>query len=126
MATKKKKKKVVDKLGPKEIPKPITIDLEELYTYKLKVLSRAVDDAKANIVNPLKQAYEQDLIQRINTVVAADPVCQKAAAARAECINEVLDLVSSQLPEGYAVTNIKPEESTITAEFLPDNVNKRV
>lgn len=114
--------------APKEgdVKKPLTFELDELYQYKLQVLSRDLDDAKAKVSGPLRDIYQRELITKLNAAIAADPACQEAHRQRVECINTLLDGLSSQLPKGYAVAQINPDKGNITAEYDPDKADQRL
>lgn len=104
----------------------LTLPLEELYKYKLQLLNKELEEAKSLVVTPLKNAYEQELVKRIKESVAANEECQQAHKNRIDCINEILDVVEAELPEGYVVGTINPEEGNFVAVYNPTEVGKRL
>lgn len=134
MATKKNTKKTPKsskKASKKTTVKPVdngpmTLSLEELYVYKLKLLNKNFEDAKAAIVAPMKAQFEAELVRRINEALEKDPAVQQATQERTACVNEVLSKVAGDLAPGYAVAEISPEGETITAVFNPDQAGQKV
>ncbi len=121
--TKKKDAPVTPPAAPLE---PVTLPLAELYVYKLQLLTKNLDEAKAAIARPLQEAFEAELRKRIEAALAADEATVAANSARADCINEVLESVKGDLPKDYAVSMLSPENATITAVFSPEQKDQRL
>lgn len=122
MAAKKKnsKKKATKKKVTKPVDAgPVTLELAELYVYKLKLLNKCFDEAKAAVTAPMKAQFEAELVRRVNEALEQDPAVQLASQERTECVNEVVEEVADRLPLGYTVAAISPEDATITAVFNP-------
>lgn len=132
MAAKKKTKKTSPKKkSQKKAPAPVDLGplmmpLEELYVYKLQLMNKNFEKAKAAIVTPLKTQFQAELVKRINEAMDQDPAVQKAKQERTECVNEVLASISGDLKPGYAVSTISPEDATITAVFNPEQAGQKV
>lgn len=120
------KKKDAAVTPPAALREPVTVPLEELYVYKLQLLTKNLEEAKAAIAKPLQEAFEAELRKRIEADLAADEAVVAANSARTDCVNEVLERVELVLPEGYAVSVISPENATVTAEFNPEQEDQRL
>jgi hypothetical protein len=103
-----------------------TLPLEELYVYKLQLLTKRCEEARVAVVQPLKALYEQDLLRKVNAALSQDAGCRAANEARAACINEILEKTAGALPAGYAVSRISPEDGTVIAEFNPERAGKKL
>ena len=116
---KRRTKKAATKPAEAVATPPVTVPLDELYVYKLQLLTKNLEEAKAAIAKPLQEAFETELRKRIDAALAQDPAVLAANSTRIKCIDEVLEKLEGVLPEGYKVRVISPETATITAEFVP-------
>jgi len=119
-------KSVPEKSDDRDVKHTITKPLDDLYKYKLQVLNKEFEDAKAAVAGPIRDVYQQELLTKIKAAVKADPKCQQAHKERAKCINELLDKLTEDLPEGYAISMISPEKGEYSADYKPDQAKQRL
>jgi len=103
----------------------IQLTLPDLQAYKVQ----ASELAMANIANPIRTKAKEEAQRRLNMEIAqalrANERYQAAQADMEIAVNEVLDLMQSQLPEGYAITNILAKDKVVICRYAPEQVGKR-
>jgi hypothetical protein len=105
---------------------PITLPLPELYSYKMEVMDRRLDEVVTKVKQPILAAFSEKIKAGIRHAIDGSPECRQARQAQSRCINEIIDLMAPELPEGYAITMIEGEKGTVRIEYAPDQVGKRL
>lgn len=118
--------------GPSLPPKqqsnsqPITLPLSEFQKYKLQAKKAEFDRLANAIREPLKARAQARLDQEIAAALNNDPICLKAQYEQIQAVNEILDAMAPQLPPGYAVTRVEPENDRVVCELRPDQAGKKL
>lgn len=107
-----------------EDKQPVTLPMDELHKYKLEVLNRNYVDALKKVKEPLVAKYNQMLEAEAKELAQKDPECVKAKREQVMCLNELVELLTPQLPEGYAITQALADKSVIVAQYVPNRAGK--
>ena len=107
-----------------EEKRPVSLPMDELYKYKLSHVNRVYEDAVQKVKEPLVKKYNQILQTELKEAVRRDPECVAAQREQVMCVNELVELVDGQLPEGYAITELLTEKGLIVAQYVPDRAGK--
>jgi hypothetical protein len=89
---------------------PVTLPMDELHKYKLATFNRAYQDAVEKLKGPLVQKYNQMVNAELQKIAEIDP--------------ELVKLLDSQLPEGYAITQCLTDKGVVVAQYVPDRAGK--
>ena len=102
----------------------IKLQMDELCRYKLEVLNRNYADELNKIRDAVRPKFLQAMEQEVRQMASKEPACVKAQREQIEYINEVVERVDPQLPEGYAITQLLTEVSLIVAQYVPERAGK--
>lgn len=105
---------------------PIVLELDERLRYKMEAMDRRYNEAVDRVKGPILRMFESKIKPAIQQAVDADQACRASRKAQIECVNEIIDALSPDLPNGYAVTLIEGEKGIARAEYAPDQVGKKL
>lgn len=103
----------------------IQVNIPELFQYKIQVHESRMRDLAAPIRADLKAKAEQWLREAIATTLSQNQQYQEAKTATESCVNELLEQLNPQIPDGYAVVLISAKEGKATCRYAPDQAGKR-
>lgn len=115
--------------------KPQTVDLSELDSYRLLHLADVKRNAEDAVKDPLIKQVQLNLDAKVEQLkvqaraqlrilllegLKTDKKFLEATRSHTEAINAVIELLTPDLPKGYALSNIAPENKEATATYAPD------
>ena len=103
----------------------IKVGIPELYQYKIQVHETRMRELAAPIRTQLKAQAEEWLRNAIVSTLAQNPEYQEACRETENCVNELLEQLHPQLPEGYAVVMIGAKEGQAVCRYAPEQAGKR-
>lgn len=103
----------------------VSVDIPELFKFKIQVFESRMRDLAAPIRAELKAQAENWLREAIVAALNQNPDYQEAKAQTESCVNELLGQLNPQLPDGYAVVLISAKEGKAVCRYAPDQAGKR-
>lgn len=104
----------------------LKVPIPEELKWKLLFLEKERNEAVNRIKEQLKAEYQDKLNKAIINAMNSDKDCIDKTRLQNMCVNEVLDIVDPELPEGYAVSNIMTAEGYAECKYNPNQAGKRV
>lgn len=116
----------LDSEKPKEAHPRVDVEIPELLKYKLLVHEEDYNKIIKSIQDKLKDKYEELLFTELKETIKQDEKCKQAEREKNLCVNELLDAIAPNLPEGYAASLIQTREGKVQCEYKPSEVGKRL
>lgn len=104
----------------------VSVTLTELQRYKLEALEGRVTALVRPVREALLKKYQQLMDEELQSIVRTHPVISTAQNERDAYVDEVLNSVEAQLPDGYAVFMLSHESGEAHARLSPDQRGKRL
>lgn len=106
--------------------KTVTLTIPEALKYKLLYCESEHRTVAAPVIASLKAAAQAKLAADIAQAIKIEPKCKASADKMQVCVNEILDFLQPQLPDGYAVKFLRTEEGFAICNYDPESAGKRV
>jgi hypothetical protein len=103
----------------------IRVAIPEALKYKLLYCESEYKKFSEPIRLALKQAAQARLVADIAKAIKEDSKCKDAAFKMEACVNEILDSIRTQLPDGYAATFVATEDGVVICKPSPEMVGRR-
>ena len=104
----------------------LKVPIPEVLKWKMLLLEKERNEAVNVIKDTLKSEYQEKLNIAIAEAINNDKNCVEKTRAQNLCVNEILDAIDPELPEGYAVVSVRTQEGYAECVYKPDQVGKRM
>jgi hypothetical protein len=120
-------------IAPKQAAQPPTLaqnpdlrlPIPELFQYKIQVYENRMREISAPINEKLKEDAERMFREASATALRENAEYQEACRQVEACVNELLEQLQPQMPEGYAVVVVGAKEGAAICRYAPNQAGKR-
>jgi hypothetical protein len=110
--------------APPQNKLPLQLPLPELHKWKLQALSKTYQEELKRIQEPLRAKYAQMLRAESHQQAQRDEKCVAANKAQVECVNELVALLTPEMPDGYAIVEVLAEQGIVICKYVPERAGK--